>query len=206
MHARVLAYHLILSAYGFWLPNDPRGSWSEFVRAWELLRFGPATKTTEKRSVARRRHDQELRRAAKSALARPPVRFNGLQARAIARGFANYVDRSRALVLACAIMPDHAHLVIARHSYSIEKIAILLKGAASSSLLSERRHPFARDAYADGRLPSPWARREWSCFLDSVADIRRAITYVENNPTRDGMKPQRWKFVHPFDLALLRHL
>ena len=33
---RVLAYHLILTNYGFWLPNDPRGSWSEFVRAWEL--------------------------------------------------------------------------------------------------------------------------------------------------------------------------
>lgn len=26
-------YHLIMTAYGFWLPNDPRGSWSEFVGA-----------------------------------------------------------------------------------------------------------------------------------------------------------------------------
>lgn len=26
-------YHLIISGYGFWLPNDPRGSWSEFVGA-----------------------------------------------------------------------------------------------------------------------------------------------------------------------------
>jgi hypothetical protein len=36
----VLAYHLIFSMYGFWLPNDPRGSWSEFVASWELFRFG----------------------------------------------------------------------------------------------------------------------------------------------------------------------
>ena len=42
MSRPVLAYHLILTAYGFWLPNDPRGSWSDFVRAWELRRFGPA--------------------------------------------------------------------------------------------------------------------------------------------------------------------
>ena len=48
----VLAYHVIFGAYGFWLPNDPRGSWSDFVGAWELLRFGKATKTTERRSVA----------------------------------------------------------------------------------------------------------------------------------------------------------
>jgi hypothetical protein len=27
----VLAYHVVLGAYGFWLPNDPRGSWSDFV-------------------------------------------------------------------------------------------------------------------------------------------------------------------------------
>jgi len=26
----VIAYHAIFSTYGFWLPNDPRGSWSEF--------------------------------------------------------------------------------------------------------------------------------------------------------------------------------
>ena len=28
----VLAYHLVFSAYGFWLPNDPRGSTSREVR------------------------------------------------------------------------------------------------------------------------------------------------------------------------------
>jgi hypothetical protein len=30
-------FHVIFSADGFWLPNDPRGSWSEFVRRWERL-------------------------------------------------------------------------------------------------------------------------------------------------------------------------
>jgi hypothetical protein len=37
---RLLAAHIIFTAYGFWLPNDPRGSWSEWVAAWELFRFG----------------------------------------------------------------------------------------------------------------------------------------------------------------------
>lgn len=32
----VLGFHVIFSAYGFWLPNDPRGSWSDWVRKWEL--------------------------------------------------------------------------------------------------------------------------------------------------------------------------
>jgi hypothetical protein len=28
----VIAYHLIWTAYGWWLPNDPRGSGSHLVR------------------------------------------------------------------------------------------------------------------------------------------------------------------------------
>ena len=27
----ILGAHVIMGLYGFWLPNDPRGSWSEFV-------------------------------------------------------------------------------------------------------------------------------------------------------------------------------
>src|SRR4051812_43899841 len=32
----IVGYHVIFSTYGFWLPNDPRGSWSDFVGSWEL--------------------------------------------------------------------------------------------------------------------------------------------------------------------------
>jgi hypothetical protein len=47
----VHGYHLILPTYGFWLPNDPRGSWSESVRKWELVRFGTTTKTLPRRTL-----------------------------------------------------------------------------------------------------------------------------------------------------------
>jgi len=53
----VRAYHVIFIAYGFWLPNDPRGSWSDYVRSWEIFRHGPATKTDLRRSHARDEHD-----------------------------------------------------------------------------------------------------------------------------------------------------
>src|SRR5207253_10664308 len=91
----VLAYHLIITAYGFWLPNDPRGSWSDFVRAWEVFKFGgPTTKTDERRSVARRTHDLAQRLEAKKHLARNAVEFTGAQALAISRGFADYAKRT----------------------------------------------------------------------------------------------------------------
>jgi hypothetical protein len=85
----VLAYHAIFGAYGFWLPNDPRGSWSDFVAAWELFRAGgAATKTTTRRSVAGVRHDTAARRRVKEALTYPAVVFDGHQALSAANGFA----------------------------------------------------------------------------------------------------------------------
>src|SRR5436190_24354393 len=83
----VRAYHVIFCAYGFWLPNDPRGSWSDFIGSWELAHFGAATTTTTRRSVAAVRHDRRRREAAKEALHYPPVHFTGVQAQAIGRGF-----------------------------------------------------------------------------------------------------------------------
>jgi hypothetical protein len=90
----MLASHLIFGAYGFWLPNDPRGSWSDFVGAWDLFRYGRATKTTATRSLAGRAHNPAVRLAAKRALKYPAVEFSGLQARAVGRGFARYAERS----------------------------------------------------------------------------------------------------------------
>lgn len=194
----VLASHLILTAYGFWLPNDPRGSWSDFVRAWELRRFGPATKTTQRRSLAHDPHDRNLRLAAKSALKRPPVVFNGIQARSIARGFADAVTRHGLTIHACSIMPEHVHMVIARHCLKVEAIANLLKGAATRKIAEDGLHPFAGLPTKSGRPPKMWTRGEWKVFLDTPQDIVRAIRYVEDNPRREGKKPQAWKFVVPY--------
>src|SRR6478609_3872814 len=99
----VLGAHIIFSAYGFWLPNDPRGSWSDFVAAWELLQFGKATKVNTRNSVAHAPHDSALRRAAKQALKYPPVSFSGIQAVAIGAGFARAAREASYRVHACSI-------------------------------------------------------------------------------------------------------
>lgn len=192
----VVAYHIIITNYGFWLPNDPRGSWSDFVRSWELfLAGGPATKVTTRQSLAAAPHDAQRRERVKAALVRPPVVFTGVQARAVGHGFADFVERSRVTVLACAIMPKHTHLVIDRPPYPAEQATNLLKGAATAELSRQGLHPFADAAYRNGRLPTPWARKQWICFLNNVDDVWRAIDYVERNPLKEGLRRQRWSFV-----------
>ncbi|MFO0803265.1 MAG: transposase, partial [Gemmataceae bacterium] len=168
----VLGYHIIFSTYGFWLPNDPRGSWSDFVGAWELfLAAGKATKTDVRHSVAVTPHNREARLAAKAALSRPPVKFTGIQARAVGRGFAEYIAKSGLPVWACSIMPEHVHLVTGPFRLSVENIVIQLKGAATKRLIEEKLHPFHGNEKC-------WTRGEWKVFLFKQDDTTRAIRYV----------------------------
>jgi REP element-mobilizing transposase RayT len=195
----VHAYHAIFAAYGFWLPNDPRGSWSDFVRRWELLRFGPATKVTTRQSLAAKPHDFALRQQAKQALMYPEVRFTGVQAREIGRAFEGFVQKSGLVVWACSILPEHVHLVIARHRYKIEQLVNLLKGAATTRLMEQGLHPLAEYARDGERPPPMWVRGKWKVFLDCEEDIIRAIRYVEQNPIKEGKPAQRWRFVTRFE-------
>jgi REP element-mobilizing transposase RayT len=190
----IAGYHAIFGAYGFWLPNDPRGSWSTFVGSWELFRYGRATKTTETCSLAYRPHDRGRRLAAKDALKYPAVQLTGLQARAVARGFAAHAARWRLPVWACAVLPDHVHLVVGRPHIQVEKLVIQLKGEATRRLIAEGIHPFGALVPPGVRPPKCFARGEWKVFLDPE-DVPRAIKYVEDNPIKEGKPPQRWSFV-----------
>jgi len=113
----------------------------------------------------------------------------------VGSGFAKRVRTSGCTIWACAILPEHTHLVIARHRYSIEQIAILLRGAATRQLVKEGLHPLETFAGPDQRPPRMWAERPWKFFLDSDEAITDAIAYVQNNPLEEGMPAQHWSFV-----------
>ena len=192
-------YHAIIVAHGTWLPNDPRGSWSDMVRKWELVRFGPSTKSLERRPLAEL-SERELRdrEAAQRALQYPAVQFTGIQARGIGRGFADACRKSGYAVWACSILPEHTHLVIGRHRYKVEQVVNLLKGASTRQLVSEGLHPLTQHAAPGKRPPNMWAAHEWKVYLDSEEAIENAIAYVDDNPAKEGKPVQRWSFVTPF--------
>jgi len=197
----VIASHVIFTAYGFWLPNDPRGSWSDFVGSWELYHFGPATKTELRNSLARTEHDRTLRRAAKTALKFMPVEFTGVQARAVGHGFAKAIVDRGYRMFACSILPAHVHAVIGRHERDAEDIVGHLKFAATRELCAQGLHPFEQHREAQGKLPTMWTKRSWKVFLDSDESVLRAIGYVEGNPVKEGKPVQRWSFVLPYKSA-----
>jgi hypothetical protein len=194
----ILAYHLILSTYGFWLPNDSRGSWSDFVGAWELFRYGgPATKVFDRRSYAHDPHDATQRRAVKQHLKYPPVRLTRPQADSVSRGFVLAIKEGGYPCHACAILHDHAHLVLGRSSRPIERISGHLKSSAARQLTEDGLHPFQKVQLPDGRRPSLWGEGSWRVFIDNTDHLHAAIRYVEQNPLKERMSSQRWPFVVP---------
>jgi REP element-mobilizing transposase RayT len=194
----ILAFHIIFAAYGFWLPNDPRGSWSDFVASWELLKFGKPKTVTTRRSLAYQPHDRAERLAAKEALKYPPVLFNDQQALAISRGFQRAIMDAGYVFHALAILPDHVHAVIAWHQRDVRRIIGHLKSEASRQLRVEGIHPLAEYERPDGSLPTPWVEKGWSVYLFDAPGVVRAIDYVDDNPEKEGKPRQRWSLLTPF--------
>ncbi len=122
-----------------------------------------------------------------------------MQARAVGRGFAEAARTLDLKAHACAILPDHVHLVAGRHARDVEYLVGFLKRAATRRLTSEGLHPLAKYRRADNRVPSPWVDNGWSVYLNTPDQMRQRIRYVEENPIKEGLAPQSWGFVIPYE-------
>jgi len=191
-------YHVILPMYGVWLPNDPRGSWCDVIWKWELLRYGKANPSPDRRSLPELTSDEhQQRQSAQQALKYAPVTLTGMQAKSIGDGFAEIARKAGYSIWACAILPQHTHLVIARHTYKVEQMVTLLKGGATTRIIRDKGHPLEQYSI-DGKPPRMWAEKRGKIFLDSEEQIENAIRYVNDNPEEEGKPRQHWKFVTPF--------
>lgn len=185
----MIAFHVVFGTYGFWLPNDPRGSWSQYVGSRQIYEFGPATKTDDRRSVAGRSHDRTHRLAAKKELKYPPVVLTGPQALAVGNGFFAAIGESDYVLHACSILPDHVHIVLVRDRRQWSTTMGHLKGRATQHLIAECNWPRSRPV---------WSRSGWCVYLDDEQDVLRAVQYVQDNPLKEGKRRQRWSFVTEF--------
>ena len=115
-HSRIIiiAHHLILTGYGHWVGNDIRGSGSDDVRNEALRKLGPIHKGRKKVQPSR----EELRACHKKVgpcLAFDPVWYDEAKRQAIGLTFKRVVKKIGYTVWACAVLRNHAHLVVRRH-------------------------------------------------------------------------------------------
>lgn len=190
MNPLVIAYHLIWTAYGWWLPNDPRGSGSKRI-ACELIAELGELHFGRKKVQPAGKVVREFYQTAATLLKYPLLAFDDVARLAIGDAFAEIIDECRYTCYACAIMPDHVHILIRKHKESTEEMAKKLKDASRLRLSKAGLRPDDHPAWTGGHA--------WTVFLDHPKEIRRTISYVEHNPEKIGLPKQAWSFVKPYD-------
>lgn len=185
----VIGYHLIWTGYGWWLPNDPRGSGSKTVATDVIAELGElhyGRRAVQPSSKAIR----EFYRQARVVLKFPLLMLDAGQREYIAAGFAEEISRQRYTCYACAVMPDHVHLLIRKHKHQAEEMIENLQRAGRRGLLE------SSDIDSDHPI---WTPDGWKVFLDRPNAVRSVIRYIEDNPMKAKMPKQNWPFVTLYD-------
>ena len=186
----VIAYHLIWTAYGWWLPNDPRGSFSKAIDSDVLKELG-GLHYGRKRVQPAGRVVREFYEKAVELLRFPLLTFDAPARDVIAQAFDDVIDRERYTCYACAVMPDHMHILIRKHKHLAEEMMDRLKEASRGRLQAE--------GYRTADHPTWTAGGGWKVFLDHPEEVRRTIGYIGKNPIKIGLPQQRWPFVKVYD-------
>jgi REP-associated tyrosine transposase len=185
----VAAHHLIWTVYGWWLANDPRGSSSHEIRVVELAELGPlhyGRKTIQPSPDVLR----QFYEGAKDVLRHEILLFSDDEIATLGDSFREVIEQNKYTCYACAIMPEHIHLVIRRHRDDAETMIERFQKASREALIATGRRSVTHPV---------WGGPGWKVFLNTPAQIRGRIRYVENNPIKAGRPRQSWDFVMEYD-------
>jgi len=177
------------AAYGWWLPNDPRGSSSHEIRVEQIATLGDlhyGRKVVQPLPAEIRRFCEQ----ACDELKHPLLTFSSDDITIIGSAFARIIRDRGYTCYACAIMPEHVHLLIRRHRDQAELMIESLQEASRRELIDSRR-----------RAPTHpvWGGPGWKVFLNTRDDIERTVRYIQDNPVKAGYADQRWDFVKHYD-------
>jgi REP element-mobilizing transposase RayT len=185
----VIAHHLMWTLYGWWLPNDPRGSTSRSIRSDLVGELG-ALHLGRKAIQPAGGDLHDFYEQAASVLTHSLLSFAPNEFAAVAEAMGKSVVECGYTCYACAIMPDHVHLVIRKHrdpaEVMINRIQALTRERLISQGLREGPHPV-------------WTRGGWKVFLDHPDAVLRTVRYIEDNPMKMGLPRQAWGFTSVYD-------
>ncbi len=185
----VIGYHLIWTAYGWWLPNDPRRSSSHEIRCAEIAGLGELH--TGRRKIQPAAGDiRKFYEAARQVLKHELRKFAPDEIALLGKEFAEVIRQKTYTCYACAIMPDHVHLLIRKHRDKAELMIANFQDASRKAIIDGGHRP------ADHPV---WGGPGWKVYLETRADIYRVVEYIEDNPTRARRRRQTWEFVTPYE-------
>ena len=185
----VIGYHIILTGYGHWLPNDPRGSMSRDVfskRPAELAdaHFG------RKNPQPTREQLRAFHREAAERLAYQVLWFESAERQAAANAFGRVIRAERLTCYACAVLTDHAHLLIRKHHLRAEQMSRPLKDAVRDALHRARLAPADHPVFSAD-----------SCHLykSDPESMWKCIRYIKSNFAKHNLPDPHYDFITPYD-------
>jgi hypothetical protein len=114
----IIAHHLVMTLYGHWLSNDPRGSGSSEIRKDELKDLGPILSGRQFPQPSKKQIKGFYLRA-NSLLDHDVFWIDSAKRQAMADAVREVIVRCRYTCWACAILSNHVHLLIRRHRVMI---------------------------------------------------------------------------------------
>jgi len=185
----VIAYHLIWTAYGWWLPNDPRGSGSHKVATDVIAQLGEPH-FGRKAIQPPGRTVREFYQQAADVLKHPLLTLDDTARNVVAAAFAEGVAAARYSCYACVIIPDHVHILLRKHRDSAEQMIQQLQERSRTALFRAGLRPVNHPA---------WTWGGWKVFLNHPEEVRRTIAYIRRNPLPLGLPEQQWPFVTSYE-------
>jgi len=130
----ILAWHLVWTCYGWWFPNDPRGSWSKEVWKPELQESGDIEERGRRATQPSWSEMRQWFSSAQRKLKYQPILLDESAKQIVRRVVAQYAQLHNYEILALAVMPEHIHIVVGFHNHRYEKIVQAFKSVSSRQL------------------------------------------------------------------------
>jgi REP element-mobilizing transposase RayT len=185
----IAGYHLLWTAYGWWLPNDPRGSTSREVRCAAIAGLGELH-YGRRRIQPTGRVMREFHEAAGALLRHALLTLSEEEMQAIGQALGMVIQARNYTCYGCAVMPDHVHLLVRKHRDLAEAMIAHLQQASRGMVLGLGRRAAEHPV---------WGGPGWKVYLSSREDAVRTVRYIEENPPKAGHPPQHWPFVKEYD-------
>jgi len=187
----IIGHHLIWTLYGHWLANDLRGSGSQELKEEKFAPLGPVYHGRKPELLQPQRQElREFYRQADPLLQHKKFWLDETRRHAIGDAFSEVVAAESYTVWACAVLSNHAHMVIRRHR---DDALTLWHRFADATRL--RLREFDK---LDPEHPV-WSDRPYKVFLKTPEAIRSCISYIKANPEKEKLAAQTYGFVQAYN-------
>lgn len=192
-HRTAIAAHHILTLYGHWAVNDPRGSGSNEIIDPKFESLGPIHHGRRPEHLQPSRDElRSFHRQHRDLLNHPVFWIDDEMRHEIACAIASVIHEHCYTCYACAICGNHLHLVIRTHKHR----ALQQWNHFAEGIRQRVRHLLHDRISAQHPVISA---RPYSVLLFTPDDVRGRVEYVMKNPPKEGLTAQRWDFVTPYD-------